>query len=253
MKHKLLKKIIGLLGYKLISKNSIKNNRILGNVNYLNLPRVLEHLIKNKIVNSIIQIGANDGNRFDDLSPFIKKYNLKSILVEPIKENFEDLKKNYNGFENIFFENSAISVDDEISFLYKVKLKYINMYGEHIKGISSFNIEHLTNHGVKKLHIEKEKINSISIKELLIKYELENFDLLFLDAEGYDGNIVNDFLINSSIRPYIIFEYIHINNNIFKILIQKLTNNNYHLFSINENIICIPEKKDSLFFNPIYK
>ena len=253
MRHKVLKKIVGLFGYKLISKKTVKNERFLGNFNYLNLPKILEYLFENKLINSIIQIGANDGNRFDDLNLLIKKYKIKSILVEPISENFEQLKKNYNNIKNIKFENSAISVNNEISYLYKVKPEYLDRYGEHIKGISSFKKQHLIDHGVKKFHIEKQKINSISIKELLNKYEIKNFDLLFLDAEGYDGTIVNDFLDNSLINPYIIFEFIHIDNKIFKKLIQKLNEKNYKLFSIYENIICIPEDKNFLLFNPIRK
>ena len=139
MRHKLLKKIIGAFGYKLISKNTIKNERILDNFNYLTLPRILEYLTKNGLIKSIIQIGANDGSRFDILNVFIKKYKIKSILVEPIKENFEELINNYSKIENIIFENSAISVKGEISFLYKVKSQYLNKYGEHVKAISSFN------------------------------------------------------------------------------------------------------------------
>jgi FkbM family methyltransferase len=182
---------------------------------------------------------------------FIKKYKIKSILVEPIKENFEELINNYSKVENIIFENSAISVKGEISFLYKVKSQYLNKYGEHVKAISSFSKNHLINHGVKNLHIEKQMINSISIKELLNKHKIENFDLLFLDAEGYDGNIVNNFLDESLLKPYIIFEFIHIDNEIFKILINKLIQKKYNLFNIGENIICVPEEKDFLFCNPI--
>lgn len=251
MRHKLLKKIIGAFGYKLISKNTIKNERILDDLNYLTLPRILEYLTKNGLIKSIIQIGANDGSRFDILNVFIKKYKIKSILVEPIKENFEELINNYSKIENIIFENSAISVKGEISFLYKVKSQYLNKYGEHVKAISSFNKKHLINHGVKNSHIEKQMINSISIKELLNKHKIENFDLLFLDAEGYDGNIVNDFLDESLLKPYIIFEFIHIDNEIFKILINKLIQKKYNLFNIGENIICVPEEKDFLFCNPI--
>ena len=107
-------------------------------------------MLKNNIVKSLVQIGANDGKRFDSLNSFIKKYKVKSLLVEPIKEHFEDLKKNYNNMSNIYFENSLITVNNEISYLYKVNEKSLNKYGEHIKGISSFNYNHLIKHGVKK-------------------------------------------------------------------------------------------------------
>ena len=74
----------------------------------------------------------------------------------------------------------------------------------------------------KKKHIIKEKVNSLTVNELLLKYKFDNFDLLFVDAEGYDGKIVNDFLRNNHIRPYIIFEYIHIDNKTFTIRLKTL-------------------------------
>ena len=36
-----------------------------------------------------------------------------------------------------------------------------------------------------------------------------------IDAEGYDGDIIIDFLLNSSLRPLIVFEYLHIKNEVF--------------------------------------
>jgi FkbM family methyltransferase len=249
MKNKILKKIIGIFGYKLIDKNHIKNNRIIEDKSFLKINKILNYLIKNNIVKSLVQIGANDGKRFDSLNSFIKKYKVKSLLVEPIKEHFEDLKKNYNNMSNIYFENSLITVNNEISFLYKVNEKSLNKYGEHIKGISSFNYNHLVKHGVKKKDIIKQIANSITMSELLIKHQFKNFDLLFIDAEGYDGVIINDFLVSNTLRPYIIFEYIHIDNNTFKILIDNFKKFDYDFFSINENVICIPkEKKDNFIF-----
>ena len=247
MKDKFLKKIVGWKGYKLIDKDLIKNNRIIGDNSFLDIERILKYLTKNNIIKSLIQIGANDGQRFDTLNSFIKEYKIKCILVEPIKEHFVELKKNYKDFENIFFENSLISVNNEIFYLYKIDTKYLYQYDDHVNGISSFDLKHLIKHGVKKKHIIKQKVNSITVNELLLKYKYDNFDLLFVDAEGYDGKIVNDFLRNNHIRPYIIFEYIHIDNKTFKNLTVTLKNNNYIFFSISENIICIPKEKETSF------
>ena len=216
MKNKIFKKIFGILGYKLIEKKLFKNNRLLSTKSYLTLHRLLNNLFEQKKINFLIQIGANDGNRFDTLNNYIKKYKVKSLLVEPIKNNFEKLKKNYKDYNFIIFENSAISVNNEITYLYKVDQKYLDSYDDHIPGITSFEKKHLLNHGVKKNHIVTEKINSVSIKNLIAKHNIDNFDLLYVDTEGYDGNIVNDFLNNILIRPIIVLEYIHINNNTFK-------------------------------------
>ena len=78
------------------------------------------------------------------------------------------------------------------------------------------------------------------------KHNFKEFELLFLDTEGYDGKIINDFFLNLTIRPIIILEYVHINNGIFKKLVTNLEKNKYLFFSINENMLCFPEEKKEL-------
>ena len=95
MLFKIFKKIAGILGYKLIDKDLIKNERELSNNPFYSLDKILKNLFDNNLVKTLVQIGSNDGERFDILNKFIKEYSPKSVLVEPIKQNFSDLKKNY--------------------------------------------------------------------------------------------------------------------------------------------------------------
>ena len=247
MKNKLLKKISGLFGYKLVDKNYIKNNRIIENNTYLTINKVLNFLFSDNKINCLIQIGANDGLRFDILNQYIKKYKIKSILVEPIKKTFDDLVENYNNYNNVIFENVAISVNNQISHLYKINHSKEKKYrSEHFKGIMSFDKNHLIKHGVKKNHIIKEDVQSTSINNLIKKHNLDMVDLLFIDAEGYDVDIIEDFFKTSLLRPIIIFEYLHVSNQKFKDLVNYLNKNKYFFFSLNENIVCFPEEKQQL-------
>lgn len=251
MQFKILKKIVGILGFKLIDKNLVKNNHLISNNHLYNIDNILEKLFENKKIKQLIQIGANDGVRFDTINKFIKKYSPHCILLEPIKDYFDQLKKNYKFQKNIIFENLAISVNNEINHLYKVKNSELNNYDEHIKGITSFDINHLKKHGVKSNHIVEEKIKNISISDLIKKYE-NKVDLLLIDTEGYDANIIIDLLEKSNVRPVIIFEYIHIKHEIFSKLLNLFIDRKYFYFSINENIVCFPEEnkpKLNLIFN----
>ncbi|OUW59694.1 MAG: hypothetical protein CBD57_00170 [Candidatus Pelagibacter sp. TMED197] len=241
---KLLKKICGLMGFKLVDKNLIKNDRLISKFTYHKINTLIDKLFSNGLINSVIQIGANDGKRFDVLNTFIKKYSPKAILVEPIKENYEDLKLNYKDQNNIFFENSAISVNNEINFLFKVDEQKFKFYDEHIKGITSFDKYHLLKHGVLNSHIKKENVNSISFKKLIEKYSVNYLDLLMVDAEGYDGDIIIDFLSNISLRPLIIFEYLHIKNKKLEKLIKILISKNFIFYKLEENIICFPKENE---------
>ena len=68
---------------------------------------------------------------------------------------------------------------------------------------------------------------------------------MLVDAEGYDGDIVIDFLSSSLLRPLIIFEYIHISNKTFKKLLNLLILKKYYYFKLNENLICFSEEFNS--------
>ena len=242
MYKKILKKISEALGYKLVNKDLVKNQRSLDSHSLINNRLILKLIFNNNNIKSLIQIGANDGKRFDEISKFIKKNNeLKAILVEPVKKYFEELKKNYKDFKNIKFENSAISKNNEINFLYCVKDEFLKNYQDHIKGINSHEIRHLLNHNVKESHIEKIKVETLTFQNLIKKYDLTEIDLLYIDVEGYDDKIVLDFLDNSKLRPILIFEYIHIKNTSLKILIKRLLNENYKILRVNENVICYNE------------
>ena len=107
-KNKLLKKIIGILGYKIIDKESAKTERLIESLS-LHCSDFIKFLIKEKKVNQVIQVGANDGKSDDFLRDSINK-DTKVILVEPIKSAFSELKKNYSDFTNVEFINKAIDI-----------------------------------------------------------------------------------------------------------------------------------------------
>ena len=243
--NKILKKFCGIFGHKLLPKNYIKNKNYLTNFSSLKLEYIISNLTEKKIINSLIQIGANNGISHDPLHSIIKKFKLKSLLLEPIKKYFLDLQNSYANYDNVEFENSALSVNNEILFLYKVNPERADKYGTMSSGISSFYKQHLLKHGIKEKDIAQEKVNQISFDELLKKYNIKMFDLLLIDTEGYDCNIVNDFFIKiKEIRPIIIFEWSHIKNNELENTLNAIIKNNYSFIPIGEDIFCFPNEKD---------
>ena len=244
---KILKKFCGIFGYKLLPKYYVKNKDYLSNLSCLNLKKIILNLVERKIINSLIQIGANDGVTHDHLHDVIKKFRLQSLLLEPIKEPFLNLSNNYSNFENVRLENSALSINNEILFLYRVNSEYFYKYGTLPTGITSFYKQHLIKHGIKEKHIIQEKVNQISFDELLKKHNINSFDLLAIDTEGYDCNIVNDFFLKiKNVRPFIVFEWSHIKQNELQETLNKMIKNNYSFFPMGDDIFCFPIEKDIL-------
>jgi FkbM family methyltransferase len=250
MNNKILKKIVGMFGYKIIEKNFIKNQNILFEKSDLTIEKILSHLFERKYFKYIVQIGANDGISYEHINYFIKKYKIKSLLVEPIKNNFKLLVKNYKNLNYVNLENCAISSNNEINYLYKVDEKYLKKYDASARAIPSFNYKHLIKHGIKKKHIVKEIINQISFLDLFKKYKINSFDLLYIDTEGYDCNLVNNFLEKIKIRPIIIFEWNHAPNPKLISCSNSLIANGYFLLPIKYDLLCIPKEKNiNILFN----
>ena len=67
--------------------------------------------------------------------------------------------------------------------------------------------------------------------------------------EGYDGQIVLSFLNCPVNCKIIIFEFIHIENKILKTVISNLEKENFRLFPINENLVCIKKNIEILLKN----
>ena len=56
-----------------------------------------------------VEIGANDGIDFDPIYQAVIKKKWSGVYIEPQKSVFLKLQSNFQGRENIFFENIAIT------------------------------------------------------------------------------------------------------------------------------------------------
>ena len=106
--NKLLKKIIGILGYKIFPKYAVKTERFI-ETQSLNCGDLIKLLIDKKKINHVIQVGANDGKSDDFLRSSLNE-DTTVLLIEPIESAFLDLKKNYYNFTNVQFINKAIDI-----------------------------------------------------------------------------------------------------------------------------------------------
>ena len=145
MVHKILKKFFGALGYKLVDKNLLKSQRLISSKSYLTVKLLIDNLVKKGKVKSLVQIGANDGLRFDVLNEYIKNYKIESLLVEPVPFYYSKLKDNYSEDNFVKLEKSAISKKSGTISMYTVKRDYLDNYDDHIKGINSVDKKHPEN------------------------------------------------------------------------------------------------------------
>jgi FkbM family methyltransferase len=169
----------------------------------------LYNLLKRREKVLFIQIGANDGKMVDSIYQFIKRNhtNVRGIVIEPMRDVFEQLKNNYRKFPNITPVNIAIHNSKKEMLLYRVDPAKLKQLPEEAKGIASFNKDHHKLSNTPSDVIIAEKVNCISLEELCKDYQFTKIDLLQIDTEGYDADIILNIRFDI-IKPSIIrFEH----------------------------------------------
>jgi FkbM family methyltransferase len=199
-----------------------------------------------------IQIGANDGITGDDLRHYIEKYSWHGILVEPVPYVFERLKKNYNGFSNLIFENSGISCQSGFANFYSISendLENNNLFDNYhtykIDQLSSFDKKTIMKHSYMHPNFEdliiEIEIPVLNIHDLMEKYQVTQLDLLQVDTEGFDFEILKIFDFEKIAPKIVIFEHQHLKHREYKGLIRKLRKSGYKSYKNNFDTVSIFE------------
>ncbi len=181
-----------------------------------------------------IQVGANDGRNDDPIYKFVTQHkNIKGILIEPLPHCFKKLKENYKDYDNLIFENVAVHKH----------LKEATLYTMPLSLYTSFNKNHIPKR-FDKTKIKEVVVPCMSAKEIIDKYSIKHVDFLQIDTEGYDWEIVTDFIENANILPDVLnFEIIHL---------DKSINYTKYLFKKGYNNL-IKHRRDALFYKQIKK
>lgn len=182
-----------------------------------------------------VQIGANDGISFDFLYDFVISRKSSGLVVEPIKEYYNELVKNYNNYENIIKLNFAVHPTEKFAKIYKVNPQSFFKYPDWVKGIASFNFKH---HLSLNINSEDILIEEVECKPLMdIISDNNRLDLLQIDTEGFDYEVMKmiDF---DMIKPKLIkYEFVGLTDVDLKKSFDLLETNGYYLFKEGGDII----------------
>lgn len=232
-----MNKILSKFGYLIINQKYLrKKYQLKSNFN------PLEQLFHRKLHDNFffLQIGANNGVRFDPIYHLVTSNPVKGLVIEPIKEYYNELEKNYAEFPKIIPVNLAIHQQQRTVTMYKVK-DGTNKYPEWAKGIASFNPEHHKKSGIASEDIGEETVEAVRLDELIKRYDITHIDLLQIDTEGYDYKILK-MLNLDEIKPEIIsFEHSILDavmtyEQLFEIQ-ERLIQKGYNFIMLNQDAI----------------
>jgi FkbM family methyltransferase len=173
---------------------------------------VLDYYLSSGAPFFFVQVGANDGVRWDPLHALICKYRLRGLLVEPLPDIFEQLRRNYATESQLSFARCAIATEDGLRSIFRVRSDA--PVGDWAHGIASYSRKHLITHlsDVERCEdlIEEVQVPTVTVKTLLRNHAIDRINLLQVDTEGYDFEIVEMFFGEGRLPEIINFERQHL-------------------------------------------
>lgn len=192
---KLLNQILAPLGYRIerLSRFTYELNRLLDRTPAF----------------KFVQVGANDGVRFDGLYPIVTSRKCSGIVVEPLPDMYRRLCANYADYPQIVPVNVAIHEHASSLELHRLRPDSVGRYEGWATGIASFDRNHLLRHGIAPEDMIAEEVRCVPLMNLVRQTGTMDANLLQIDTEGYDAAILRmiDF---ATFSPHLI-KYEHKN------------------------------------------
>lgn len=203
---------------------------------------------------TFIQVGANDGFYHDPLHKFIRMYGWKGVMLEPQPAVYKNyLSKLHRKTPGVHAINAALSDRDGEQTMYKIAFSELRW----ATGLTSFKKEALekaidsghvgrlaARYGEKlpatrEEYIGVEKIQSISPRTLIAKYNLKTIDWVQIDAEGFDFEIIKLLDIALTRPRVIVYEKSHLSEADQNACVALLASNDYAVTNIDENTVAM--------------
>lgn len=224
----------------------------LKNTDYFN--DILHHLGKLGHNLFTINIGAMDGQTFDELSGYSNAYNFKGLYVEPIPYYFDKLKDNFG--EDNKYENSAISTYNGEVEMITISPSAIQEGKMHtcFMGMSAIyppknGLGSAGDRDTVEKYGLRVKVPCITFERLLEKHNIVEFDVIKIDAEGHDYEIFKqiDF---SKYRPKVVrLEWSSLSDEEKQQIIKTFEDNGYVYGKESEDVVGITKE----IYNKIYE
>ena len=189
---------------------------------------------------TFIQIGANDGIWNDPIEQFIRSGNWRGILVEPVPYIFARLQTRYTNRSDLILENCAIAdADGERTFYSVHELEGDEQ--QNASAIGSFSLAHVLRHIGQIPNLTKRiqviQVPCLTLRTLLAKHGIAQLDALVMDAEGFDGALVQNIPFDV-LRPALIFyEHKHLNTDTRAACRTLLAQHDYQLLERHSNTL----------------
>lgn len=194
---------------------------------------------------SLVQIGANDGQRADPVHHLIKTHRIQALLVEPVPRYFDALQNTYNADSHVRFADVAVSDHDGVATMHAVLPS--DGGSSRLQGCSSFDREVIDDAAwvVKTVDplVQQVQVPTVRLETLLKTHNVPRLDYLVVDTEGHDKVIIDQLeQLGPKYQPtFILYEHNHLSRLDKATLERSLMDRGYILY---------PLRRDTFAYKP---
>jgi FkbM family methyltransferase len=184
-------------------------------------PRLIDAFEEQYDSASVLEIGANDHIKYDNVEPLLRSGRWSGVLVEPVPYIFKRLEQRYADVPGVKLANVAIADrDGSLPFFYLAEAppgeedSLPDWYHE----IGSFSRENVLTHarsipGLEERIVEAQ-IPALTVASLFERNAVEHVDLVVIDTEGYDAEIVKAFPFDRYRPRLLVYEHFHLDDDV---------------------------------------
>lgn len=187
----------------------------------------------------LVVVGAHNGNK---LSSVIRTAAAKgpTVLVEPVRWLFEDLRSTFQDLDNVFFINKALVTAKNVSIVtFNAPKRNANSFNSVADQLGSMVLEHAQDSvpGVEN-YFERVRVPATTFQGLFEDLYIKSINGLIIDTEGMDMELLMSFPFYQIKPREILFEFKHadgtmkVGKNLANVLI-RLTDMGYEITPVD--------------------
>ena len=195
---------------------------------------IFDEMSRQEAVVRFVQVGANDGTDTDPLRSHIVSHGWRGLLIEPIPEVFDRLKKTYGDQPGLDFAKVAVWSDEGEKTFHVVKGR---------DALSSLSLETILRHEPKYDDLRSElrtiTVPARRLDNLLRETGHAEPHVLVVDAEGCDDVVLRTFDFSAHKPRVVQFEHVHLSAAASAALRDWLTDLGYALLSDRHDALAL--------------
>jgi FkbM family methyltransferase len=201
--------------------------------------RFLGTIIESRPGFSILQVGAYDGVSNDSVYDLLRAYeHTRAVLLEPQPGPFARLETLWKGSERVTPIRAALSDSTGERPLYVIadRFKHLHPFPDQVSSFYRSRVETACSRYVwrpSRDFITTVPVPTIDWRTLVREYG--RFDLVAIDAEGYDAEVLEQIDLKTASPEVILYEHALLPGRVRKRCEQLLASNGYAVRRVNRN------------------